>query len=356
MSKSDAAMKRKLDQIGDVGKLKRRRFIDSSSQDQELWSNNGLSFGINGLVYGSCDFAWYANESWQEKHSNRLCKEKPYLVIEATDCLNTRSWGSAQIQRFHHALGSFLCGIDSVYYLNKGPTAEMLRPYLCASAYFATFTSRNYGNKASYLVTTEIDDVKKLVNLLDNKGKNSPEFKKQVEIILEEMISYFNKTFLAKPYYGNWGKYLESRKVFRQKNRKWVKIIGAKEKSFSDSTQRYGHIVLGEAITSKYLLAASGCFNVNQDVFSYLMPLLNSNEISNLDKTKKTDKEWQLLRKSDKSWKIIGFDKLVGVDPTISRAITQYRTANLNKVKKGWNDVKNKIENGLKTGTITIAP
>jgi len=354
MSKSDAAMKKKLDQIGDVGKLKRRRFIDSSSQDQELWSKGGLSFGINGLVYGSCDFAWFANENWHENYSNIHCKEKPYLVVEATDCLNTRSWGSAQIQRFHHALGPFLCDIDSIYYLNKGPTAERLRPYLCAAAYFATFTSRNSGNKASYLVITEIDDIKKLVKLLSQTGKNSPEFKKQVEIILEKMIAYFNKTFLSKPYYGNWEKYLESRNIFRQKNREWVKIIGARERSFSDGSQRYGHIVLGEAITSKYLLAASGCFDVNKDVFSYLMPLINSNEISTLDQTKKTDKEWQLLRKSDKCWKIVGFDKLVGVDSAIKNSINQYRTVNLNKVKTGWNQVKNELENKLKVGSITI--
>lgn len=354
MSKSDAAMKKKLDTIGDVGKLKRRRFIDSSTMDQKPWISGGLSFGKNRLMYGSCDFAWFANEKWHDPFSGKDCEQKPYLVVEATDCLNTRSWGSAQIQRFHHALGPFLCGVNAVYYLNKGPSSEQLRPYLTFAAYTATQIAHSQGQHASYLVTTELSDVKKLVILLAKEGNSGKNFQKKVNEILQNMINYFNATFSTKPYFGNWEKYLASRDIFRLKNKKWVKIIGARERSFSDSSQRYGHIILGEAITSKYLLAASGCFDIDKDYFYYLMPLINASEISNLDLTRKTDKEWNLLRRSDKSWKVTSYDSLSDVNTSISNKIPKFRKANLNKVRKEWNLVKNEIVKGLKDGTIKL--
>ena len=353
MSKSDAAMKKQLDSIGDHGKLKRRRFIGGSKQDQQLWKDGGLTFGINGVSYGSCDFAWYVEKKWKDPFDKKETEQRPVLVVEATDCLNTRSYGSAQIQRFHHGLGSFLCGINSVYYLNKGPEAERLRPYLPGAAYFATQYHRSKGLKAAYLVTTDINDIECLVVLLAQYGENSKQFQQKIDEILGKMLAHFNKVFQSKRYKGNWEKYLESRDIIKCLDGKWVKDIGARKKSFTVGSQRYGHITIGEAMTSTYLLIASRLLNPSANIFYYLFPLMKSKELSDLDEDKKIDKEWHLLR-STNSWKVITLDELEGVPRPITDLINStYRSANLNKVK-GWEELKKKIRKGMKNGLIKI--
>ena len=353
MSKTDTSIKRMLDEIGDQGNLKRRRFLGSSRMDQELWSNDGLSFGINGFVYGSCDFAWFADEQWIDPYSGLRCDKKPYLVVEGTDCLNTRSWGSAQIQRFHHALGPFLCGINSVYFLNRGRFP--IRPYLPASAYYASMYQRQKGNRASYLVTDDINDVHDLVVTMGMSGIESSEFKSKVDEILQKMINYFNETFKKEPFNSNWERYLQTRAITKTPQGLWVKDLGPRKKSMTDSSVRYGHIVLGEALTTEYLLIGSGMFDPETQVFYYLFPLIERNEITELDSILVHDKEWRLMRRAGHPWKIITLDNLEGVHESIRRQINQkFKTANLNKCKREWNSVKKEIRNGLKTGTITI--
>ena len=352
MSKSDAVMKRQLDTIENPGNLKKRRFIGGSNQDQQLWKDGGLTFGINGVSFGSCDFEWYVEEKWEDPFDKKTTNQRPVLVIEATDCLNTRSWGSAQIQRFHHVLGSFLCGINSVYYLNEGPEAERLRPYLTGAAYFATQYHRSKGLKAAYLVTTDINDIQCLVVLLAQYGENSKQFQQKIDEILAKMLAHFNEVF-QNSYKGIWEKYLESRGIVKCSDGKWVKDIGGKKKSFTDGSQRYGHIIIGEVMTSTYLLIASNLFNPSANILYYLFPLMKSKEILDLDKDKKIDKEWHLLRSSN-AWKVITLDELNGVPQPITDLINStYRSANLNKIK-GWEELKKKIREGLKNGSIKI--
>ncbi|MGC8621994.1 MAG: hypothetical protein ACP5U0_08785 [Caldisphaera sp.] len=353
MSKSDDAMKKLLDSIGDRGKLKRRRFFGSSIKDQDPWSDGGLSFGINNVMYGSCDFAWYTEEPWEDPFTQKNTLYKPILVIEATDCLNTKSWGSAQIQRFHHALGPFLCNINSIYYLHAGPESVSLRPYLAGSAYYITKYYKTKGLNAAYLVTTDINDIKDLVDIIARYGESSKECKQKLDDILLKMLKYFNKTFYSEKYKGDWIKYLESREITRCADGKWVKDIGARSNSFTIGSQRYGHIVLGEIITSKYLLYASKLFNPEKDILYYLFPLMTAEEITELDNRKRIDKEWNILRRSDKSWKVIGIDELDGVPQSILSAIQKYKDTNLNKIR-GWRNIKAEIRNGLKTGKIKI--
>ena len=353
MSKSDAAMKSLLDGIGDKGQLKRFRFIESNSQEHNEWAENGLSFGINGIMYGACDFAWYTDAEWKDPFNGVVIKKKPVLVVEATDCLNTKSWGSAQIQRFHHALGPFLCNVNSIYYLNKGPNAVSLRPYLAGSAYFITKYYRDRGHKAAYMIITDINEVKELVEIIAKFGEDSSKCKQKIDTILSNMLEYFNKTFKSEKFNGNWMKYLESREIIKCADGKWIKDIGARSDSFTEGSQRYGHIVVGEVVTSKWLLWASGFFNPDKETLYYLFPLMTSKEIAALDSTKKVDKEWHILRDSDKSWKLLGIDDLNGVPTSIMDKINTYRTSNLNKAK-GWEETKKKIRVGLRTGAITI--
>ena len=342
-----------LDGIGDVGSLKRRRYVGSSRLDQELWSNGGLSFGIKGFVYGSCDFAWFAEEEWIDPYNGKKYSKKPYLVVEGTDCLNTRSWGSAQIQRFHHALGPFLCGLNSLYFLNKGRLS--IRPYLTGAAYYATLYHQQLGNKASYLVTDSLDDIRDLVKITATSGTDSIDFQKKVKGILQKMIDYFSATFRGRPYNGNWRKYLSSRAITRALSGVWVKDLGPRKFSLTDSSLRYGHILVGEVLTTKYLLIGSEMFNPQSEVFFYLFPLMTRNEIMELDRILANDKEWKLIRKADPSWRVIALDDLEGVDRRIIDLIDRrFRRENLNRCRREWNRTKEEIRNGLKTGTITI--
>lgn len=82
---------------------------------------------------------------------------------------------------------------------------------------------------------------------------------------------------------------------------------------------------------------------------------MTSKEISELDKTKKGDKEWNIIRSSD-CLKVIGFDELEGLPSDILYSIKKvYRTANLNHVK-GWEKTKSRIRDGLINGSIKIKP
>jgi hypothetical protein len=343
-------MKLLLDKIGDVKQVKRRRFIGTSRRDQDLWSEGGLSFGLKGVVYGSCDFAWFRDEAWEDPLTHRKCEQRPLLVIEATDCLNTRSWGSAQIQRFHHALGAFLCGINSVYFLNRGEFS--MRPYLPAAAYFA---SRYHGKQANaaYMVTNDLTDIQALVHSIGEYGENSKEFHDEVERVLVNMLSYFNETFV-KEYGGDWISYLESREIIRTHDGRWVKDIGARKRNFTDSSQRYGHIVLGEAITTKYLLTGSKMFDPSNDCFYYLLPLLTRTELDGLDKSLAADKEWRLLG-GDSAWKVVTFDEIDRLNESLSEQLKQFRSRNLNETKKEWESTKQKLRDGLRNGTFTIS-
>jgi len=353
MSKTDTAIKRMLDGIGDQGNLKRRRFFGSSRLDQELWSNGGLSFGINGLVYGSCDFAWYADEQWTDPYSGLRCDKKPYLVIEGTDCLNTRSWGNAQIQRFHHALGPFLCGINAVYFLNPG--THSMRPYLPAAAYYASMNQRQRGNRGSYLVTDDINDIRDLVVTMATSGIESSEFEGKVDGILQKMIEYFNRTFRKPTFHSDWEEYLKTRAITKTPQGFWVKDLGPRKRSMTDSSVRYGHIVLGEALTTEYLLMGSGMFDPETQIFYYLFPLMERSDVRDLDSILVSDKEWRLMRRAGHPWKIITLDDLEGVDQSIRRQIDErFKIANLNTCKREWAAVKNSIREGLRSGMITI--
>jgi len=353
LSKTDTAIKRMLDAIGDQGNLRRRRFLGTSRLDQELWSNGGLSFGLNGFVYGSCDFAWFVNEQWIDPYNQARCNEKPYLVIEGTDCLNTRSWGSAQVQRFHHALGPFLCGINSVYFLNRGTFP--IRPYLPASAYFASLHGHQKGNRASYLVTDDINDIRDLVMIMSISGTESRDLESKAGEILKRMISYFDETFRNTSFNSNWEEYLKTRAITKTPQGTWVKDLGPKKASLIDSSVRYGHIVLGEALTTEYLLIGSGMLNPETQIFYYLFPLMDRNDIAELDTILEDDKEWNLVRKAGHPWRIITLDDLEGIDENIRRQINQnFKHANLNQCKNEWEAVKESIRHGLRTGQIII--
>ena len=118
MTKSDDVIKSKLkEQLITYPPLKKRVYIGTGSEkfDQKNWEEGGLTFYFEDITYGSNDFAIYTEEPWTTP-SNTVCNEKPFIVIEATDCLNRGSTGDAQAQRLHHLYPTMRQGILSILY------------------------------------------------------------------------------------------------------------------------------------------------------------------------------------------------------------------------------------------------
>lgn len=346
MPKTDDVIKQELTNIGNYKDLKMRGFIGSSNFDQQLWVEGGLTFRHNGKSYGSNDFAWYKEEQWTEPGTGIKCDSKPIIVVEGTDCLNTRSYGTAQIQRFHHAYGPFMNGsIIGIYYLKEGEYD--VRNDLTAAVYFANIVEKYKDRKAAYLVTSDINKIKKLVELIGDYGVNDDRVWAFIDEILGEMKKHFLSHYNKK--YTRYEDYLNYHYIFKKSDGNWVKYIGAKERSFTDSSIRYGHIVLGEAFVAYYLLAGKNLIPNGKNV-KYFFPLLNKKELSTMKSTLTRDKEFAILTDTP-YWDVLTLDDINFADSSLKDAISFFRELDLNKERKSWNVVRNRIENALKSNS-----
>ncbi|MCF7930968.1 MAG: hypothetical protein K9L02_05635 [Acholeplasmataceae bacterium] len=349
MPKTDDIIKQELTNIGNYKDLKMRGFIGSSNYDQQLWIEGGLTFRYNGKSYGSNDFAWYKEEEWTEPGTGDKCDSKPIIVVEGTDCLNTRSYGTAQIQRFHHAYGPFMNGgIIGIYYLKEGEYE--VRNDLAAAVYFANIVEKYKDRKAAYLITSDINDIMKLVKLVGDHGENDPRVWMFIDEILEKMKNHFLEHFNRK--FSLYEEYLNKHYIFKNNNGNWVKYIGAKERSFTDSSIRYGHIVLGEAFVAYYLLAGKGLLSTGKNV-KYIFPLLNEQELASMKATLTRDKEFAILTDSI-YWDVLTIDDIQFSDTTLKTAILPFRQKDLNKERKAWNVVRSRIEEALKNNNYSF--
>lgn len=341
MPKTDDIIKLELSNIGNYKNLFRRGYVGSCNHDQELWDNGGLTFCFDGLTYGSNDFAWYKNEDWTNPGTGKKCKYKPVLVIEGTHCLNTKSYGTAQIQRFHHAYGSFRCGIISVYYLRKGK--YKIRHDLLLSAYYANIVHDYKKNKCAYLVTENIEDIEKLVKLIGDYGETSDEVFSFVDEILANMKAGFDD-FYKNNKIKNFTEYLNERAIYKYGDT-WIKYLGTKKESFLDSSIRQGHIVLGEAMVAHYLLLGSKSIHDDQKYYFYF-PLISRDGLNDVRSTLTHDKEFLLLDNL-KFWNLKTYDDIDFQDKTIKPSTLPFRNKNLNDCRKEWNVVRDKISDAL---------
>ena len=349
MAKTDDIIKREISKIGNKPPLIRRVFVGSSNYDQKLWNRGGLSFGDDSIVYGSNDFAWYKKEKWYDKFSKTTINNKPVIVIEGSHCLNTKSWGNAQLQRFHHAYGALLNGVLAIYYLKKGE--HPVRHDLMVAALSA---SDVHSDKSTvrYLVTEYISDIEKVVEAMAKYGENSKELSQVIQGIEANMNKVFLKFFNSKRFGGDWIKYLESRDLIKTSSG-WFKIRGPRYKNFTDSSFRMGHIVVGEALTTKYLLIKAG-IDLKKEPFYYLFPFLEKSELKRINASRSHDKEWKILQSSS-AWKILTIDDLTGLNPDFEKKLrTTFKTIDLNKNRKMRDEAVSIIELGLLTGEITI--
>ena len=284
----------------DVPKL--RIFPQSSRDDQKNFSEGGLTFGVNGTLFGSCDAAWYEENSWRDKNDGRVYPVKPLLALEATDALSRGSSGNAQYQRFHHALGAVRNGVAGVYYFRKGP--DKIQPDLFGMAVAASRIE-----KTPYIVTDELSLVKSVLRM-----RSSESYLDYLNEVMTQMEAVFARSFQSR-YGSDWNEFARNRSTLIKQD-KVIKYAARNVPNFTESSQRAGHIAVGEMYLTKYFFP--------EKEFFYLFPRMSSQELKSLDVGKSTDKEWFLLR-NEPGVKIKTIDDIGNLSNHIKKAFLAIR-------------------------------
>jgi len=282
--------------------LRLRIFPQSSRDDQKLFSEGGLTFGVDGVAYGSCDSAWLIEKKWIDGFDGRQVPFKPVLVLEATDALSRGSSGNAQYQRFHHALGAVRNGTLGVLYFRPGN--DKIQPDLYGMAVRAS--QEESGN---YIISDSLYEIKMLL-----VSYGTEKFQKLLSAKTEAMEDIFQKS-LSERYGGSWDKFAQKRSTIQFSDRV-VKYAGRNVRNFTESSQRAGHIALGEMYLTKYLFGPKEVL--------YLFPRMVSKDLKNLDNNKSTDKEWYLLRNEPRV-RIVTASDIIGVDTIFLKRMKEIR-------------------------------
>ena len=97
-----------------------------------------------------------------------------------------------------------------------------------------------------------------------------------------------------------------------------LKHAGRMSRNFTDSSQRAGHIAVGEMYLTKYLFA-----ELERPMY-YLFPRMTDADFSELDIKKAVDKEWHLLR-NESGIKLISLDSLSGVPANLANGFRRLK-------------------------------
>lgn len=324
------------DKVKKFNNIKLRIFPDSSNLDQQLVKDGGLTFSYNGINYGSCDAGWF-----EEKIVDGKTIEIPLIGLEGTDALNRGSSGDAQYQRFHHALGAVKHGYIGIYYLREGNSKLQLDLY--QMAYNATKYEAGDG---AYLIVQDLQVVNELLALISSKGRHSREVKDYLEGYSEQMHSIWYKDKFSL-YNHDWGKFAEKRSTIVM-NDCIIKYTGRMKRNFTDSSQRAGHIAVGEMYLSKYLYYGKKVY--------YLCPRMSQDDVDYLDRNKGNDKEWTLLR-NEKDVFYKTRDDIVGLPQTVINDLTSIKDAPLKNgtpAKITYDKCMKYIVDGIKAGTLKV--
>ena len=323
---SDEIIKREIaDTLGTTYKdLRLRIFPEGSNDDQKLFIEGGLTFSKDGVDYGSCDAGWFYKKDG---------KIIPFIGLEGTDALNRGSSGNAQYQRFHHALGAVKNGLIGVYYLKKGENS--IRPDL-----FRMALSACEHEIGEYLIIDDIEQLRPIIESYDN-----PKLCKQhIEKIKVQMKRIADADFY-KSYKGSWNIFADKRSTILLGNIV-VKYAGRMIRNFTESSQRAGHIAVGEMYLTKHFFYGKKIY--------YLMPKMTAEDIKYLDENKPHDKEWHLLR-HEPNVEMKCIDDLLGVPQSVYRRLMKIRLEPLKgDARNEFNECVEVIKNGLKNKTITF--
>lgn len=306
--KSDPIVKQELRTIGTVGSLELRCF-DDTKDDQVHWVQGGLCFGRHDLMYGSCDGIWYINEHWTDPLTGESVSQRPVIAVEGTLALERGSSGNAQYQRFFHALGAVISGVIGVYYLREGTVP--IRPDLPQAAINAT---RRHG--VPYLVVSHLSDVRELVEAIAHYGEKSQQATEVINRIMNEMKSYWESGF-ERNHKSDIQNYYDNRSIVITSDGSYIKYAGRNYRNFTESSQRAGHIALGEFYLAKYFL---------DQEFYYFLPRLTPKEIVKLDE--RNAKEWKLMRVDDLG-KIVTAEDFTDLPPGWTKEVRSFKNCPL---------------------------
>lgn len=310
-----------------------RIFPSSSNQDQMPVEKGGLTFSCGGVNYGSCDAGWFLET---EGHP-----PVPLIGLEGTDALNRGSSGNAQYQRFHHALGAVKNGYIGIYYLRKGSSPLQLD--LLEMAYNASLHEAG-----TYLIIQDLQEVNTLLQLITEYGRHSPQVESYLRDCLQQMHDKWYRNKFSQ-YDYNWQKFADKRSTILLDDC-IVKYAGRMKRNFTDSSQRAGHIAVGEMYLSKYLFYGKKV--------CYLCPRMSEQDVVYLDQHKGVDKEWHLLR-HEENVRFLTRDDLLGLPQDIWDALAIIQSAPLKngtQAQKIYQHCIQFIQKGLRDGTIQIRP
>jgi len=337
--KSDYIIKQELNSIGEIGNLKLRIFPGSSREDQIHWIDGGLCFGKSDLLYGSNDAVWYVEEKWRDPLTNEESNSKPLIAVEGTLALERGSSGNAQYQRFFHALGAVLSGVIGIYYLRKGK--DSLR-------YDLPMAALNAGemHNCDYFITTDLNDVREIVEIVGKHGASSIEYRNLANRIKGEMRAYFTDA-LNRIHNGDINDYFRHRSIIKLSNGSNVKYLAGNYRNFTESSQRGGHVILGEFLLAKYFL---------KDRFYFLLPRMTHDDITRLDNSDK--KEWKVIR-ADELGKVITMDEMEGIPDRVKRGILELKSTPLggptcSAAKVKWNKLINELRELIEKEVVKI--
>lgn len=332
---SDEIVKREIiDKIGvEFNGLQLMVFPESSDADQiPFGDEGGLTFGVNGTLYGSCDACWVIKQPWKNPYNNKIVQYTPVVALEGTDALNRGSSGNAQYQRFHHALGAVKAGLIGVYYLRKG--VHKIQEDLYGMAFNATQVE-----KGTYLIIDNLDELKLLLSVIHDGS----ELKDFIEQKMKSMQHVFKEKFDR--IYGNWGKFGEERSTLIY-DKYVIKYSGRMRRNFTDGSQRAGHIAVGEMFLTKYYFPGKHVF--------YLWPKMTQGDVDYLDAHKMDDKEWRILRNED-GVSIVTIDDLENVPLVVKKELKQIADEPLKgDALRVFNRDVDIIVNGLRRGIIVL--
>jgi hypothetical protein len=316
----------------DYGLPALRIFPQSSRDDQKLFSDGGLTFGVDGTLFGSCDAAWFKVESWLDRNDGVVYPIKPVLALEATDALSRGSSGNAQYQRFHHALGAVRNQVVGVYYFRKGP--DKIQPDLFGMAVAA---SKIEGSP--YVVTDDLQVVKSLL-----KMQSSENYSDYLNEVLLQMESLFADSFQSR-YASDWNDFARKRSTIIL-NTQVIKYAARNVPNFTESSQRAGHIAVGEMYLTKYFFPELS--------FMYLFPRMSRDDLKALDQGKSTDKEWFLLR-NEPGVEIKTIDDIENLSIDIRRSFLEVKNSPLKgSALKIYRSAANSMYEELFTGKARV--
>ena len=157
------------------------------------------------------------------------------------------------------------------------------------------------------------------------------------------MIKLWNIKFHSQ-YKNNWDIYAKKRNLVIY-NDSIIKITGRNYRNFTDSSQRAGHIAVGEMYLTKYFFPDKKLY--------YTFPRMSLDEKNNLD-SNSNNKEWNLLRKEE-NVEIICRDEIVNLDNKYIHNLIDISTLPLKGFPlRLWNSIKKELINEFREKRINI--